>query len=52
MAAGDLVLMHGAARYEWLHAISNRRMDVWSDGTLRPRSTRVSLTFRWLAPDA
>jgi alkylated DNA repair protein alkB family protein 8 len=41
----SMLLMSGAARYEWEHMIVTRTTDV-HDGNLLPRATRVSLTFR------
>ncbi|CAM9176823.1 unnamed protein product [Ascophyllum nodosum] len=41
----SLLVMEGAARYEWSHGIASRKTDM-VDGVLKKRSTRVSLTFR------
>ncbi len=41
----SLVVLRGAARYEWLHGIPARKSDVW-DGQKHDRKRRVSLTFR------
>lgn len=41
----SLVLMKGAARYEWTHCIPARKKDK-VDGRQIPRQRRVSLTFR------
>lgn len=42
---GSLLVMEGAARYDWTHEIPARSADS-VDGTKRPRGRRVSLTFR------
>eukprot|EP00904_Undaria_pinnatifida_P010564 jgi/Undpi1/6638/HiC_scaffold_20.g09117.m1 len=42
---GSLLVMEGAARYEWSHGIASRKTDM-VNGVLTKRSTRVSLTFR------
>jgi alkylated DNA repair dioxygenase AlkB len=49
MDAGDLVMMHGPARWEWLHGISNAEQDAWHGGTLKLRTQRTSITFRAMA---
>lgn len=41
----SLVLMSGAARYEWAHNIITRRTDT-HNGIVLPRSLRLSLTLR------
>ena len=41
----SLVVLSGAARYEWQHAIPARKVDVYG-GMKRERKRRVSLTFR------
>lgn len=43
----SLLLLTGASRYDWTHAIAQRKTDL-VDGEVRPRSTRTSLTFRWV----
>lgn len=44
------LLLTGAARYEWTHAIAKRRSDPDPSTDRRvPRARRVSLTFRLLA---
>ena len=45
LAPRSLVVLSGAARYEWLHGIPARKSDVW-DGQKHERQRRVSLTFR------
>lgn len=45
----SLLLLTGAARYEWTHGIPARRSDI-VDGLRRPRAGRVSLTFRSVTP--
>jgi alkylated DNA repair dioxygenase AlkB len=47
--AGSALVMSGAARHEWQHAIAARRMDEWQ-GRRIERSRRVSLTFRKYRP--
>jgi alkylated DNA repair dioxygenase AlkB len=42
---GSLLAMSGPARYEWRHGIAPRKTDRY-DGSVHPRSRRVSLTFR------
>lgn len=42
---GSALVLSGAARSEWTHAIPARSSDVWRDRD-RPRGRRVSLTFR------
>ena len=42
---GSALVLSGAARNEWTHAIPARSSDVWRDREL-PRGRRVSLTFR------
>jgi alkylated DNA repair protein alkB homolog 8 len=50
--ARSLLLLTGPARYEWAHAITPRLWDN-IEGRARPRSRRVSITFRSLClPDA
>lgn len=39
---GSMLIMEGRARYNWTHEIPSRKSD---DG--KPRSTRISVTFRW-----
>lgn len=41
----SLVVLAGAARYDWMHSIPSRRSDPWQGRTI-PRERRVSLTFR------
>lgn len=42
---GSLLVMEGAARYDWTHEIPARTADI-VDGTKRFHGRRVSLTFR------
>ena len=51
MDAGDLITMHGAARYDWQHGISAVVEDVWRDDSHSSRSERVSMTFRAMLKD-
>ncbi len=46
----SLLVLTGEARWDWKHGIPAAAGDVW-DGVERPRSRRVSLTFR-VVPDA
>jgi alkylated DNA repair dioxygenase AlkB len=46
MDAGDLIMLHGVARYEWRHGIPASSHDTWKDGVVKQRSERTSLTFR------
>ena len=39
------LVIAGEARHAWKHAIPAREQDIW-DGRVRPRTRRVSLTFR------
>lgn len=41
----SLVVLANEARYDWTHAIPDRRSDTWEDEKLE-RSRRLSLTFR------
>lgn len=43
----SLLALTDEARYEWEHGIARRKNDCWN-GTLIPRSRRVSVTFRRL----
>lgn len=43
----SLLELSGEARYEWEHGIARRKNDRWN-GTLLPRSRRISVTFRRL----
>jgi len=45
LETGSLLVMRGAARYDWKHAIPARKTDL-VDGEARRRGRRVSLTFR------
>ena len=45
LAPGSLLVLAGAARYDWTHAIAPRRSDM-IDGIRRARGRRVSITFR------
>ena len=48
---GDLMLLHGPARYEWMHGIAARLEDALPCGTRLPRGHRVSVTLRRMASD-
>lgn len=41
----SLIVLEGAARYKWQHAIPQRKTDSWN-GQKLPRGRRISLTFR------
>jgi alkylated DNA repair dioxygenase AlkB len=41
----SILLLTGAARYDWTHAIPARKTDV-INGTTTPRGRRLSITFR------
>ena len=44
---GDLLLMHGEARWQWMHGIDPAEADEWHGQTLL-RTERVSITLRRL----
>eukprot|EP00051_Salpingoeca_urceolata_P015415 m.199691 g.199691 ORF g.199691 m.199691 type:complete len:255 (-) comp18395_c0_seq2:267-1031(-) len=46
---GDLLCLHGDARWHWTHAIPERTTDLWLGQPL-PRSVRTSVTLRKLKP--
>lgn len=46
MAAGDLIMMHGPARYDWQHGIPSVAVDTLADGSQKARAERTSITFR------
>ena len=46
---GDLLLLHGEARYQWMHGIPETTVDVWK-GNQMPRGKRTSVTLRRLLP--
>ncbi|TFK46926.1 hypothetical protein OE88DRAFT_1666722 [Heliocybe sulcata] len=56
LPARSVIVMCGAARYEWTHGIEKLSEDVvlGEDGRTQvvKRGTRVSVTFRWLLPGA
>ncbi|KAL5340214.1 hypothetical protein BJX70DRAFT_396985 [Aspergillus crustosus] len=43
----SLMQLSGEARLHWTHAINKRKNDTMSDGTLRARGDRWSITYRW-----
>ena len=45
LSPGSLVVMQGAARYDWEHGIAARNKDKYKDREI-VRSRRVSMTFR------
>ncbi|KAH9939335.1 uncharacterized protein BXZ73DRAFT_43869 [Epithele typhae] len=60
LPTGSVLVMTGAARYDWTHGIEKRFEDLVEDepGSGRERCTvlerglRLSVTFRWLLPGA
>jgi hypothetical protein len=52
----SVLVLTGAARYAWAHGIAARQADAvrGADGEVQvvEREPRVSVTFRWLLPDA
>ena len=50
LAPRSLVVLEGAARYDWKHGIPPRKSDMWMDRK-HPRGRRVSLTFRRVIVD-
>ena len=47
LPARSMMQMRGDARLHWTHGIRGRKTDTLPDGTVRPRGTRWSITFRW-----
>jgi alkylated DNA repair dioxygenase AlkB len=45
----SVLLLSGEARWAWTHEIPARALDIWQNQE-RPRSRRVSLTFRVMPP--
>ena len=43
----SLIVLQGAARYDWTHAIRPRKNDVIASHRVA-RQRRISITFRWL----
>lgn len=56
LPARSIIVLEKEARYQWKHGIPARKLDfIESDvsGNLwRDRETRISITIRWLLPDA
>ncbi|KAI1752678.1 hypothetical protein F4782DRAFT_111444 [Xylaria castorea] len=46
----SMMQMSGESRLHWEHGIKKRKKDVLSDGSVRPRADRWSITYRWLRP--
>ncbi|TRX94200.1 hypothetical protein FHL15_004968 [Xylaria flabelliformis] len=46
----SMMQMSGESRLHWEHGIKKRKKDVLSDGTVRLRADRWSITYRWLRP--
>ncbi|KAF4952967.1 hypothetical protein FSARC_12506 [Fusarium sarcochroum] len=44
----SMMQMSGDSRLHWTHGIKSRKTDTLSDGTVRLRKVRWSLTYRWL----
>jgi len=42
----SLLIMSGEARYNWKHGILPKTFDYCSDGSIRPRKSRISITCR------
>jgi hypothetical protein len=53
---GSAIVLTGEARYDWTHGIERRFEDLVQgeegDMQVKKRETRISITFRWLLPDA
>ncbi|KAL7904980.1 hypothetical protein GGI35DRAFT_461561 [Trichoderma velutinum] len=43
-----MMKMTGDARLHWTHGIKKRKTDTLTDGTVRPRENRWSITYRWI----
>ncbi|KAL4793732.1 hypothetical protein BDV19DRAFT_390935 [Aspergillus venezuelensis] len=43
----SMMIYGGDSRLHWTHGISKKKNDTMSDGTLRPREDRWSITYRW-----
>jgi hypothetical protein len=48
----SMVQLNGDSRLHWTHGIRARKTDTLSDGTIRPRQDRWSITYRWLRDGA
>jgi hypothetical protein len=48
----SMMQMRDDARLHWTHGIKSRKTDTLSDGTVRQRQDRWSLTYRWLRDGA
>ncbi|QUC17881.1 uncharacterized protein UV8b_02122 [Ustilaginoidea virens] len=48
LPARSMVRLSGDSRLHWTHGIRARKTDTMSDGTVRPRRDRWSITYRWL----
>ncbi|KLT42382.1 hypothetical protein CC85DRAFT_285614 [Cutaneotrichosporon oleaginosum] len=51
----SVYVMSGSARWEWAHGIAYRMEDVVLDGEeerMIPRGLRLSVTLRWMKPNA
>lgn len=44
----SMLQMSGDSRLHWTHSIKSRKTDTLSDGTVRLRQDRWSITYRWL----
>ncbi|KAF4980649.1 hypothetical protein FZEAL_3398 [Fusarium zealandicum] len=44
----SMMQMSGDSRLHWTHGIKSRKTDTLSDGTVRLRKDRWSITYRWL----
>ncbi|PSS05257.1 2OG-Fe(II) oxygenase [Coniella lustricola] len=48
LAPRSLMKMSGDSRLHWTHGIKKRKTDTLSDGSVRLREDRWSITYRWL----
>ncbi|KAF5018002.1 hypothetical protein F66182_10028 [Fusarium sp. NRRL 66182] len=48
----SMMKMSGDSRLHWMHGIKARKTDTLSDGNVRLRQARWSLTYRWLREGA
>ncbi|KAJ7682939.1 hypothetical protein B0H17DRAFT_860928, partial [Mycena rosella] len=52
LPARSVLVLSGAARYEWTHGIEERMADRVAGAGVVERGVRLSITFRWLLPGA
>lgn len=48
----SMMQMSGDSRLHWTHGIKKRKTDTLADGTVRKRSDRWSITYRWIREPA